>query len=1143
MNTRFDAPRALLMLAVLLALTCAQGLFAQTETGQITGTVFDQTGGVIPNATVTATEPSTKATRTVTTSNGIYAFPSLLPGRYELTATAPNFQTLKQAVTVTIGSKIGLDFRLMVGTQTQVVEVEEATAQVNIETQTIGANIAANEIADLPTITRNPYDLVKTVGNTTEADPGGASRGVGVSINGLRASDVAILLDGVPNLNNFTTQIAIKTPLDSVGEFSVLTSNFTAEFGRAIAGVVNVDTKRGTNAFHGTAYEFNRVSALTSNTFDNNAKGIDKSIFTRNQFGFSAGGPIIKDKLFVFGNPEWIRVRSLLNQSADIATPQLIAASAPNTQQFFSTFGKLRSNLIPVTTFTRGSVCTTGACTAIPANTPIYQEVNYGVPGDAGGGVPQNTLNFAGRVDYNLSDKTQLYFRYARFDESDFAGSLASSPYVGYDQGQTFFNTGYALSVTRTFSPSLVTQTKLSYNRITNVQPLSTNPISPTLYTQNGATQSIGGASIVYPGYAAFTPSAGGLFGGPQNYIQLNQDATKIFGKHNFRFGGSITYLQDNRIFGAYQTGVADLGTNKPTALNGLITGLLHDFQAAVYPQGKFPCHYADPGGATDIIQTPACTLTLPVGQPDFSRSNRYHDAALYVQDSWKIRPRLTVNLGVRWEYFGPQANGNPNKDSNFYFGSGSNIETQTQNGQVLVSTDPNNPQGGLWNKKYNLFAPRLGLAYDVFGDGRTSLRGGYGLGWEPNFGNVTFNVIQNPPNYSVLGLTAPADIAQIPITTDNAGPLAGSGGTKALPRVTLRAVDPNINMGYAHLWSGSLEHQFTNGLLAAVEYTGSKGVDLYTINRLNINGSRLVYGGTGSPNGTTRMNDQYGLINFRTNGGFSHYNALNGRVEMRNFARKGLTLRANYTWSHAIDNISNTFSETVTGVGNLGLLDPLHPGLDKGSADFDVRHRFTVAAIYEVPYRGKNAITKAVLGGWSVIPNFSARTGTPFTLWDATNESFALAPRAMYDSPFKAVYTAAPTANPNEFNYMSVGNPDSSYVNPILHAKGVDASDFGPYPASMTGRNVFVEPGFWNLDFAVHKNFAITERFKLQFRAEAFNVFNHSNLYLVGSNTDVSGTSFVTAIRGIRADNSSFSGPDYAPDNRNLQLALKVIF
>jgi len=1118
---------ALLGLLALNALLVPMA-FGQTETGQITGAVVDPTGAAIPNATVTAKDLSTNATREVKTPDGNYFFANLLPGRYEVTASAQGFQTTKQVASLAVGTKLGLDLHLTIGTSTTVVEVTEAATTINIETQTVGQNISGSEILNLPTITRNPYDLVKTVGNTTDADPTGKTRGVGVSINGLRGSDVAILLDGVPNVNNFDTLVAIKTPLDSVGEVTVLTSNFTAEYGRAVAGVVNVDTRRGTNAYHGTAYEFNRVSGLASNSFDNNVNGIPKPTFTRNQFGFSGGGAVVKDKLFVFANPEWIRVRSAEIQTATVVTPQFLALADANTRNFFSTYGQLKSGIFPLQTFTRGQACTTGACLAIPASTPIYQKVAYSVPADSGGGDPQNTLEFAGRVDYNLSNSTQLYFRYARYEETAFPGVVTNSPYVGYDTAEYDLKTSYVLSGTHVFSPSLVSQTKLSYNRIGILQGLSTAPIGPTLYTTLSATNSLGNANIVYPGYSPFSPGNAVPFGGPQNYIQVNEDLSKTFGKHNFRFGGLYTYLQDNRAFGAYEEAVAALGTNVSSAVNGLVSGQLHDFQAAIYPQGKFPC--------INGVQTPDCTLTLPVGPPDFTRSNRYHEAGLYAQDSWKVTPRLTVNLGVRWEYFGPQANGNPAKDSNFFFGQGANFEIASATGQALLSTDSKNPLGGLWHKVWTNFAPRVGIAYDLFGNGKTSIRGGYGLGYEPNFGNVTFNVIQNPPNYSVIALTAGSDVPTIPITTSNAGPLAGSSGTKAIPRVTLRAVDPYIKTAYAHLWSVALEHQFTPELIGALEYTGSKGVDLYTIDRLNIPGSALVYAGTGSA--STRINPQYSYINFRTNGGSSNYEAVNFRLEMRNFARKGLTLRANYSWSHALDNLSNTFSETNSGSGNLGLLDPLHPALDYGSADYDVRHRFTLAAVWELPYKGKNAVEKQVLGGWSVIPNFSARTGIPFTLWDCTNAGYVLCPRAMYDTPFHVNYTNTPTGNPNEFNYFSIGNPDTNYVNPLA---GV--SDFGPYPATMTGRNVFRAPGTWNLDFAVHKEFSLTERFKVQFRAEAFNLFNHSNLYVVYSNTDLSATSFVTTTRGVNQVNNSGTSGNPLPENRNLQLALKLIF
>ena len=1108
----------------------ALAAFAQTETGQITGTVTDPTGALVPNARIAVTSNSTGLVREATTTgSGAYSVSNLQPGVYTVTVEAGGFSRVRQQANVAVGAKVGMDFRLEIGRAETVLQVSETAGLVNTETQTLSQNVTSQEVLQLPTLTRNPYDLVQTAGNVSDADPSG--RGAGVAINGLRATSTNLLLDGVPNNNEFAGDIGIRVPLDSVQEFSVVTSDFTAEYGRAAGGVVNVATRAGSNEFHGTVYEFNRVSALASNTFDNNANGITKPVFTRNQFGYSVGGPIVKNKLFFFVNTEWTRVRSMQSQSAAIATPQLIAASAPNTQQFFQAFGKLKPNINLLQTFTRGQVCTTGACTAIPADTPIYQKVSYSVPADSGGGSPENTYAMVGRFDYNLSSTTQIFYRYALYNEDDFVGTQTNSPYLGYDTGNFNENQGHVLSVTHTFSPSFVSQTKLSFNRLRNVQPLGNNPVGPTLYTTLNTTQSLGNANIVYPGYSPFTPGNAVPFGGPQNFVTLNEDLSWVRGKHDFRFGGLYNYFQDNRTFGAYQEAVEALGTNTGTAVNGLVTGLLHDFQAAVYPQGKYPCV----GG----VVTPNCTLTLPVGPPSFSRSNRFHEAALYIQDTWKVKPSFTLNLGLRWEYFGPQKNVDPKLDSNFYLGPGANIELQSQTGSVQVA--PNSPIGGLWAKQWHNFAPRVGFAWDVFGTGKTSLRGGYGIGYERNFNNVTFNVIQNPPNYGVIALTAGTDVPTIPITTDNAGPLAGSSGIKSLPPVSLRAVDPNIKTSYAHQWSLSLERQLSPEVLVGADYSGTAGENLYTIDRLNMSGSARVYGGFGGA--TTRINNQYGLINFRTNGGTSLYNGMNLRLELRNFRKYGITMRANYTWSHSIDDNSSTFTTDMGGQANLGTLDPLNPSLDRGDSDFDIRHRVALSAVWEDPYFKEKGLMKWIAGGWSVAPILSARTGTPFTVVDCTNEGSALCPRVMFDQPFHAAYTVAATGNPNEFRYLNLGTPDSSYVNPLT---GI--SDFGPFPATMAGRNIFRTPGVWKFSVGVYKNFSLTERFKLQFRAEAYNLFNHSNLYLVYSNTDVSsmtGAPVVTATRGLRNDSTAYSSTvdNGRIENRNMQLALKLIF
>jgi outer membrane receptor protein involved in Fe transport len=1112
--------------SAVLLLATATMTWAQVETGQITGSVFDQTGSAVAGASLKAVNPATGATReSKSNSDGIYAFPNLEPGVYDVTVTATGFATTKERVTVTVGQRIGIDFKLEVGATTTTVEVQEAAAHVNTETQSVTNVISTKQITELPSLTRNPYDFVATVPNVSDTAPG--TNGLGYAINGLRSASTNIMLDGVANNDEFAGALGQQVPLDSVQEYSLTTSDFTAELGRASGGVVNVVTKSGSNVFHGSAYEFNRVSDLGSNSFFNNANDIDKGIYVRNQFGYSIGGPVIKNKLFFFQNTEWTRIRSSAPQVTLVPTAQFIAASAPATQAFFAAYGKLRPDLTTLATFTKSqlsSVCSGAAsasnpCGALSSNFPMFNEVTYNTAADAGGGLPQNTYDLVGNVDYNWNEKTQISAKYALYSEDDFAGSVNTSPYAGYETGETNFNNHVTISGTHTFSPSLIMQTRLSYNRLTEQQPLASAPVSPTLYMNGNGGVSLLGQPVSFPGYSQFTPGNAIPFGGPQNFGVVTQDWTKIWGKHSFRFGGQFTYIQDNRTFGAYENAVEALGTSNSGSLNNFLLGQLHEFEAAVYPQGKFPGQ----------------TINLPVGPPSFSRSNRYKEGALYAQDSWKVTPRVTVNLGVRWEYYGVQHNNNSSLDSNFYPGSGG-LQSPAAITAGVVDTVPNSPNKTLWNPQWANFAPRVGFAWDIFGDGKTSLRGGYGIGYERNFGNVTFNIIQNPPNYAVLGLVAGTPgFPSIPITTNNAGPLGGNSGSVVLPPVTLRAVDPNIKTAYAHTYSASLERQLGANVVISETYSGSAGENLYSINYDNLVGMGNAYGGIPcTPNGfgdpgtcTARLNAQYGSINGRANGGISNYNAAISRVIMRNFWKTGITLDANYTWSHAIDNLSDTFSSS----GNayvLGFQNPFNPMGDRADANFDLRHRVAISGVWDLPFLRGNSMRDRLLGGWELAPIFTARSGSPFSLYDCTN-GYNFCERAETAGPIpQSGVTNVPTpGQADNYQYYTFGKAIESQVGVWYNPK-TGISDFAPYPANQLGRDVLRTPGSWNLNLGVYKNTRITEHFTLQLRLEMYNVFNHANFIVNTGDVDVSSYNFVDGL---------FNG------NRNLQLGAKLIF
>ncbi|HMF55220.1 MAG TPA: TonB-dependent receptor, partial [Pyrinomonadaceae bacterium] len=878
----------------------------------------------------------------------------------------------------------------------------------------------------------------------------------------------------------------------------------------------------------GTGYWFNRISRFASNGFDNNANGLPKSHFARNQFGYSVGGPVMKNKLFFFSSTEWTRVRSSASQINSVLAPEFLALAgvSARTKSVLGAYSLASNASLGEVTRTAGqlksqfAVAATDPFFAIPDATPVFRAVRFSVPADVGAGNPQNSYETVARVDYNLSDHTQIYGRLALEKINLFEGSISSSPFAGFNSGETDFNQNWLVNVTHNFTSTLVSQTKLVYNRLNDLQGLAAAPVGPTFFLTNTAFQQIGGHDVAFPGYLPYTPGNGIPFGGPQNLGQAYEDISWTHGNHTVRLGGQYVYIQDNRTFGAYEEATEAIGSNVRGGLNNLVTGNVFQFQAAVFPQGKFPGQ----------------SVTLPVGPPDFGRSNRYNDWSLYFNDAWRFTPRLTFNLGVRYEYYGVQKNKNPALDSNFYFGGDGTLSfANIRSGSVQIAQ--NSPVGGLWRPDRNNFAPRLGFAWVIFGDGRTSVRGGYGRAFERNFGNVTFNVIQNPPNYAVISITTPDVPGGIPISNNNFGPLAGANGTRILPITSLRAVDPNIQNAYADFWSLSLERELMPGTVFSIEYSGSKGHKLYDIANINrvgtgttYLGSRVIRPDTGTL--TDRLNGQYSNINFRGQNGRSQYNGLTFSLESSQLRRtffKGTQFTARYTWSHAQDNLSTTFSEsTNNGSFILGYLDPFNPDLDFGDADFDVRHRFSGSFNWDLPF-GNNmtGVGRQVLGGWTLTGIFVARTGTPFSVYDC---SFAITicNRMLQVSPdlnFHGTGNPASSGDPNRFNYIDL-RPQFPGAGTFFDVSG--AGEVGPYPANMTRRNAFRSPGFWNLDFGLYKNIRITEGTRLQLRSEFYNIFNHANLFVSGSDADIVEVDQVQAFRDGR---------------RHIQFAVKLIF
>ena len=1197
-------------------LLCCATANAQVDLGQIAGVVADQSGAVIPGASVTAKNLNTNAQRsTVTSSTGVYQIPGLEPGMYQVSVASGSFKAFTAKVEVTVGGKVMVDAKLSVSSAVTEVEViGEGGAQVNTQSQEMSQVVDTKQLAQLPSLTRNPYDFVALSGNVSSGDNTGNStssgqnltnRGVGFAINGQRESGTEILLDGVENVSIYSVAVGQDVPVDSVQEYSIITNNYSAEYGRASGGVVNVTTKAGTNSYHGSAWEYNRLSAYTANTYDNDTNGLPKGTYTRNQFGYAAGGPIIKNKLFIFESTEWTRVRSAASLTEENFDPAFIALMPTNIQNYYKTYGQttLQSAGVAATVDdivnSGASVGQVNGATALPGSTPVFDTINFKAPFDAGGGIPENQYTLVGRLDYNPTEKTSMYFRGGRENENQFQGSTSYSTYPQYNTGTTNLNQSYLYTITHTFNPSVFFSAKASYTRFNENTSFDTSLVATPSLMFVSPTDPVTGGTIQMPGLQnASEPGSGGVpVGGPQNTIQVEPDLSWTTGKHSLRFGGLITYIQLNYVYGAYAQAVEELGATFQDSLNDMMNTAgnpngapLTTFEARVDPQGKMPCavdqSFTDGsfGLLTAAQENSSCAIQTPVSAANYARSYRYKDWDLYAEDNFKVTPQLTLNLGLRYEHYGVQHNNKSGLDSNFYFGSGNGVEQQVRSGQVQIASQ--SAAGGFWKPRWGTLAPRIGFAYDVFGNGRDSIRGGYGISYERNFGNVTYNASFNPPASAVISDTCAAESANCiaTVTNDDLGPLGKATGTQYLPPVAMRHLDQNIQVAQTQFWSLAVQHQLMPGTVIEVSYSGSRDSHLYDLANVNQVGAGQVYMGdpvvtgaacthsgytnnniynsvyaadinagyttsdagddatTKSAECLTRPNAQYSDMNMRGSAAASSYNALNLKFQTQNIFGTGLSLSANYTWSHSLDDLSSTFGDSLQGgsgyVGPLGYTSLADPGLDWGSSDFDVRNRLGVSPIWEMPwFKHGSTLEREALGGWTLSGIYTARGGVPFSIFDYNNvETYYTMPRLEPATPFYSVKVNSKPKmlGPNKFSGLDVPAPKSS--DPLNSALGI--SDLGPFPSDMMRRNSVRGPGAWNFDAALHKTFPLTEKVGLEFGAEGINVLNHHNYYV--NTTTLADPTYIQEKRGGLGSTATGGNHD---ERRFGQFSLQVTF
>jgi carboxypeptidase family protein/TonB-dependent receptor-like protein len=1048
-DLRIRPVRIVFLLALLLiSLLGQQTLRAQTTTGTILGTVNDSTGGVIPGATIQIRNTGTGVVNTTTTDGqGRFNVPDLQVGSYEVRATHMGFQTeVRQGITLSVGGQAVVDLALQVGETTQTVTVQGEATQVETTSSEVSSLITPTQMSQLPLNGRNFEQLITLSQGVQIVNTGNHNAFYGMSnefsVAGARPEGALELLDdSVLNTywNHGTGAASLGTAMgvEAISEFNTLVNTYGAQFG-GNGAVINATTKSGTNDLHGSVYEYLRNSALDARNWSD---PLQIPVFQRNQFGGSLGGPIKKDKLFFFANYEGLR--QTLGEARTATVPDAAARQGylPGTG---GTLTPVNSSAVGTgsctATYSSSSNCVTNSLVQAVLNT--YPNPVGGI--DIGKGEYQLTevANQQGqedygvaRIDYHISDKDSLLGRYIidnafRFEPfNPQATAIPLWPENDYTRNQYL-----TVEETHVFSPQLINVARFGWSN-PNAYGSAASLTTPALNffpDREGGQLSVGGGISTIGVDNLHLP-----YNFPVHIYTAADDISWTHGAHDFRFGVEI-----NRA--------------------------IYDDSAPFYLGGSYSFN-----NLTTLIQgNPRTYQVTPPGVFNAYRDIQETEIYPYIQDQWRISRRLTLNLGLRYEFVT-----NPTCNSC----------AQVINHLTATPTPPG--QGGNYgfvplanvfhtNPSKGNFAPRIGFALDPFNDHKTAIRGGVGVFYDEVLPRTYENSFwQAPPNYSISfgatqGVTFPT--ANSTITNDlNNGTLPAqslnSGGSYDISRTPL-VVEYNLNV----------QHEFWDHTVLLVGYVGSAGENLisgldqnpitYFINSagqeqfatLNSKGNVVA-------NPRANPNQLYGSQSEPMPVGYSRYNSL--QVSMTHPMAHDVQMAVNYTYSQCLDDGSITFNQESNGTGQV-VSNPWNLGFDRGPCAFDIRHHISVNSLINLPFHANHL--NRILGGWQLAPILLYATGSPFSVSDGFNwTSLSANDRANIIpgcNPMAGAGTRAEWYNPNCFALQPVGTLGD------------------------LGRNTLNLPPSLNVDFGLLKDIPIKEMYKLEFRAEFFNIFNIQN-------------------------------------------------